>query len=96
MEGVTKAALKHKESRRFGFINPQDGKYADAFETIPISNVTFDVAVTVESSSGKKKHGGLNVKVLEASLGNEDSKRTLGESRVSFVIPVCLPTTKLF
>ena len=95
MAGVTKAALKQKESGRFGFINPQDGSRSDAFESIPISQVSFDVAVTVESMSGNKKQGGLNVKVIEASIGKDDTKRITGESRVSFVVPVCLPTTKL-
>jgi hypothetical protein len=95
MAGVTKAALKQKESGRFGFINPQDGSLSDAFNSIPISNVSFDVAITVESTSGNKKQGGLNVKVIEASMGKDDSKRTIGESRISFMVPVCLPTTKL-
>ena len=95
MAGVTKAALKQKESGRYGFINPQDESQSDAFGSIPIANVSFDVAVTVESASGRKKHAGLNVKVIEASLGKDDAKRIVGESRVSFVVPVCPPTTKL-
>jgi len=34
MEGVMQAALKHKESGGFGFINPMDGERNDEFGAI--------------------------------------------------------------
>lgn len=54
MSGVTKAAEAQKRSGRYGFINPMDGEQGDAFASIPVSNVSFDVAVTVETSEVKK------------------------------------------
>lgn len=78
--GVTDATLKHQASGRYGFINPMDGTKGDAFDSIPISEVRFDVAVTVESASSGSKSGGLNVKVLEARLGSETNDKYIGES----------------
>lgn len=95
MQGVTSAALKQKESGRFGFINPMDGEKGDEFASIPISTVKFDVAVTVESTNSKEAGAGINIRVIEARIGREGTERTTGESRVTFEVPVCLPTTKL-
>ncbi len=95
MSGVTRAAEVQKQSGRFGFINPMDGEQNDEFASIPISNVSFDVAVTTETTKTSKSGGGVNLKVIEASLGKDGATRLVGESRVAFVIPVCLPTTKL-
>jgi hypothetical protein len=95
MAGVTNAAEAHKASGRFGFINPMDGERNDEFASIPISNVSFDVAVTVETSEASKTGGGVNLKVIEASIGSNGQTRLVGESRVAFTVPVCLPTTKL-
>lgn len=95
MQGVTNAALRQKESGRFGFINPMDGEKGDAFSSIPITNVRFDVAVTADNTTGNQKSAGLNIRVIEARVGKEGAERVTGESRVTFDVPVCLPTTKL-
>lgn len=95
MAGVTKAAEIQKSSARFGFINPMDGERNDEFASIPLSNVSFDVAVTIETSEASKAGGGVNLKVIEASVGSDGHTRMVGESRVAFVVPICLPTTKL-
>lgn len=95
MDGVTKASGIQRGSGRFGFINPMDGEKGDAFDSIPITDVKFDVAITVEANEGRKKSGGLNIKVLEAQIGSEKDRRIVGESRITFSVPVCLPTTKL-
>lgn len=95
MQGVTDAALRQKESGRFGFINPVDGEQNDLFSSIPISKVAFDVAVTVEGTSGTKKGAGTAIKVIEAKLESGSATKTVGESRVTFEVPICLPTTEL-
>lgn len=55
--------------------------------------ITFDVAVTVESNDNQSKDAGLHIKVLEATVSKESGTKTIGESRVSFSVPVTLPYT---
>ena len=56
-------------------------------------NIEFDVAITVESAEQSTKDGGINIKVVEASISADLSKRTVGESRVRFSVPISLPYT---
>lgn len=95
MKGVTLAAEDQKSSGRFGFINPMDGEKNDDFSSIPVAEIQFDVAITVESSSTSTTGGSLGIKVIEAKRSGDRGAKFTGESRVKFAVPVCLPTTKL-
>jgi hypothetical protein len=93
MGGVSGAIKSHDVKSLGGIINPIPASR----EAMPNSHealmIEFDVAVTVESGEASSKDGGLNIKVLEASISKDQSRRTVGESRVRFSVPVTLPYT---
>jgi len=93
MSGVSKAAKSHDPSALGGYICPVRASRRKDYEALPIRDVEFDVAVTVENSGTASKSGGVNIKVIEADLTSESVKKTVGESRVKFSIPVSMPAT---
>lgn len=93
MSGVSTAIKSHDVKVLGGIINPFPASLeSKAGGRVP-QTIEFDVAVTVESGEASSKGGGVNIKVVEASLSKDISKRTVGESRVRFSVPVSLPYT---
>jgi hypothetical protein len=95
MRGVSKAAKAHDSVALGGSIAPVPDSLRRNYASLPIREVEFDVAITVEKTSGKSKSGGVNIKVIEADLTSNTLQKTVGESRVKFSVPVCLPSTSL-
>ncbi|WP_157081047.1 hypothetical protein [Novosphingobium naphthalenivorans] len=93
MSGVSSAIKSHDVGQLGGIINPLPASVEDLQGQRERTSIDFNVAVTVESSTSGAKEGGLNIKVLEASLSKNSENRTVGESRVSFSVPVTLPYT---
>jgi hypothetical protein len=93
MSGVSTAIKSHDVKELGGIINPVPLSLEKSAGRRESQTIEFDVAVTVESGESASKEGGLNIKVVEASLSKDTSKRTVGESRVRFSVPVSLPYT---
>ena len=58
-----------------------------------ISKIDFDVAITVGSSDKTEAGGGLGIQILSAKIGSDNEEHTENVSRITFSIPVVLPTT---
>ena len=58
----------------------------------PISKIDFDVAITVGDTATKEAGGKLGIQILSAKIGGESQTHTENMSRMSFSIPVVLPT----
>ncbi|HVQ06917.1 MAG TPA: hypothetical protein VMS43_00630 [Allosphingosinicella sp.] len=95
MKGVSAASHQHRPEVHGGYINPTRKSRSADFEALPVRGVEFDVAVTVESSETSSKSGGIAIRVIEADLSADKSKRVTGESRVKFSVPVSMPSTDL-
>jgi hypothetical protein len=93
MKGVSIAGKAHDGKSLGGYITPVSGSRIKEFEALPIREVEFDVAITTEQTSDKSKSGGLNIKVIEADLTSAVTRKTVGESRVKFSVPVAMPAT---
>lgn len=57
-----------------------------------ISQIDFDVAITVGDTATKEAGGKLGIQIISAKLGGESQTHTENVSRMSFSIPVVLPT----
>ena len=57
-----------------------------------ISQIDFDVAITVGDTATKDVGGKLGIQILSAKIGGESQTHTENMSRLSFSIPVVLPT----
>lgn len=57
-----------------------------------ISQIDFDVAITVGDTATKEAGGKLGIQILSAKIGGESQTHTENMSRLSFSIPVVLPT----
>lgn len=57
-----------------------------------ISQIDFDVAITVGDTATKEGGGKLGIQILSAKIGGESQTHTENMSRLSFSIPVVLPT----
>lgn len=57
-----------------------------------ISQIDFDVAITVGDTATKEAGGMLGIQILSAKIGGESQTHTENVSRMSFSIPVVLPT----
>jgi hypothetical protein len=97
IEGVKEAQEKYPAGSGSAAINHVDRSGTEAELPYDATAVSFDVAVTSESESTKnsQKKGGLNIKVVDASLGASNATRERNEaiSRVAFSVPVNLPVT---
>lgn len=58
----------------------------------PIEQLSFDVAVTVGETSGVDGHAKAGISIFGAKLGATTSARTENASRISFSIPIVLPS----
>jgi len=95
LAGVGQAAKNHKTALFGGFICPLAASDERDTSRLPLRDVEFDVAVTVESARSGSKSGGTNIRVIEASLSTDSSEKTVGESRVKFSVPVSMPSTRI-
>jgi hypothetical protein len=53
------------------------------------------VAVTVESIASSRKGGGVAIKVIEAEISGDKSKKVVVETRVRFSVAISAPSTDL-
>lgn len=58
----------------------------------PISKIDFDVAITVGSTDNTEVGGKIGIQIFSAKLGGNNENRTENVSRITFSIPVVLPT----
>lgn len=58
----------------------------------PISKIDFDVAIAVGNTDSTKTGGKIGIQILSAKLGSNDEHHTENVSRITFSIPVVLPT----
>ncbi len=57
-----------------------------------ISKIDFDVAITVGSSDKNEVGGGVGIQIFSAKIGNDNEEHKENVSRITFSIPVVLPT----
>ena len=57
-----------------------------------ISNIDFDVALTVGDSGTIESGGKVGIQIFSAKIGGENKSHTENVSRITFTIPVVLPT----
>ena len=57
-----------------------------------ISNIDFDVALTVGDSGTIERGGKVGIQIFSAKIGGENKSHTENVSRITFTIPVVLPT----
>ena len=57
-----------------------------------ISQIDFDVAITVGDTATKEAGGKLGIQIISAKIGGESQTHSENISRMSFSIPVVLPT----
>ena len=62
-------------------------------EIRPIEQLSFDVAVTASESSGIDGAAKAGISIFGAKVGTESSARTENISRLSFSVPIVLPST---
>lgn len=97
VEGVKAAQMKYPTGSGTAAINHVDRAPAEAALPTGATPIEFDVAVTSasEEETGGSRKGGLNIRVVEASMGSTGAERTRSEavSRVRFTVPVSLPVT---
>ncbi len=58
----------------------------------PISKIDFDVAITVGSKDNVEAGGKVGIQIFSAKIGGDIEKHTENVSRITFSIPVVLPT----
>lgn len=58
----------------------------------PISKIDFDVAITVGGTSNTEAGGKVGIQVFSAKLGGNNESHTENVSKITFSIPVVLPT----
>ena len=58
----------------------------------PISKIDFDVAITVGSTDNTEAGGKVGIQIFSAKLGGNNENHTENVSRITFSIPVVLPT----
>lgn len=58
-----------------------------------ISNVDFDVALTVGDTDTIESGGKVGIQILSAKICGENKTHTENVSRITFSIPIVLPTT---
>lgn len=68
-------------------IDPQNDKVYRA-----ISKIDFDVAVTVGGTDKVEAGGKVGIQIFSAKIGGDNEKHTENVSRITFSIPVVLPT----
>ena len=68
-------------------IDPQDDKI-----NRPISKIDFDVAITVGSTDNIEAGGKVGIQIFSAKLSGNNENHTENVSRITFSIPVVLPT----
>jgi hypothetical protein len=97
IDGVKDAQQRFPPESGSAAINHVDRSPTEANLPYDATPVSFDVAVTSESetATGRDKKGGLNIKVVEASISgsNKTNERNAAISRVAFSVPVNLPVT---
>lgn len=59
----------------------------------PISKIDFDVAITVGDSDSVEAGAKVGIQIFSAKLGSETKTHTENVSRMTFSIPLVLPTT---
>lgn len=59
----------------------------------PISKIDFDVAITVGDSDSVEAGAKAGIQIFSAKLGSETKTHTENVSRMTFSIPLVLPTT---
>lgn len=57
-----------------------------------ISQIDFDVAITIGDTATKEAGGKLGIQIFSAKIGGESQTHTENVSRMSFSIPIVLPT----
>jgi len=57
-----------------------------------ISNVDFDVALTVADTGTIESGGKIGIQIFSAKIGGESISHTENVSRITFSIPIVLPT----
>lgn len=62
-------------------------------EIRPIEQLAFDVAVTASEEAGIDGQAKAGISIFGAKIGSAISTKTENASRISFIIPVVLPTT---
>lgn len=58
----------------------------------PISKIDFDVAITVGNTDKVDGGGKIGIQILSAKIGNENVSHSENASRMTFSIPIVLPT----
>ncbi|MGE0829330.1 MAG: hypothetical protein AB7O04_08270 [Hyphomonadaceae bacterium] len=93
-EGVQEAIQRRKEDGGDGVINPDDSTFEQQQKKLA-RDVSFDVAITVSEGSENSGKGGLRVAGLGVGAETKGTKDRETVSRVQFVVPVVVPTTKV-
>ena len=72
----------------------KNGRLISWADKLPIEQIDFDVAVTVEEAgeSGGKLGAGIKVLGLEASIGETNQTKNASVSRIKFSVLMKLPT----
>lgn len=60
-----------------------------------ISNIDFDIALTVSDTDTIEGEGKIGIQVFSAKIGGDSKSRTENISRITFSIPIVLPTLHL-
>ncbi len=93
IDGIKDAQEKHD-----AFINPKQSRKGPTKEVYiqdeygkPITDISFDIAVTAEDKSDAE--GGAKISVMSLGFGGKMSETNLSKtaSRIQFEIPICYP-----
>lgn len=81
-EGIYEAKIGTKQGGR----NPIASKSC-LEDNYQVSKISFDIAVTTSKVESNSKDGGLNIKVVDASINNEKINSKESTNRIKFDIP---------
>lgn len=70
--------------------DPNDGKC-----NRPISKIDFDVAITIGNTDTVEAGGGVGIQIFSAKIGNVNEEHKGNVSRITFSIPIVLPTQRI-
>ncbi len=88
VQGVSEA-MKEIGEHTNAVVNPTD---SHAYHSLP-QNIAFDVAVTVQDENSVTGKAGGGIAVLQASINGESVSSNIAATRISFNIPVSLPSS---
>ncbi len=60
-----------------------------------VSNINFDVALTVSDTSTVEGRGNVGIQIVAAKIGSENTTLSENVSRITFSIPIVLPAARI-